>query len=131
MATPKYNIVRYERTGSALTEEQLIETLSKIPISIQVKSGHDLSLTARVFESESSDEPILNVEYGAQLIVVKPQPGKRLADADFFGDRSIFVPSRIMDECTGGGACCSYSFNTERLGLPYAKDLMLDIHKLG
>ena len=131
MATPKYNIVKYECSGSALTEKQLIETLSRIPISIQIKRGHDLSLTAKVFESESSDEPILNVEHGAQLIVVRPQPGKRLADAGFFGDRSVFAPSRIMDECTGGDACCSYSFNTAKLGLPYAKDLMLDIHKLG
>jgi len=130
MANTKYNIVRYDEGMSALTKEQLEETLSKIPISIEIRSGHGLSLTARI-EIESPEEPVLNVEHGAQLIVLKPQSGKRLADAAFYGNRSTFVPSRIMDECTGGGACSSYSFNTAKLGLPYNKDLMLDIHKLG
>ena len=129
MADPKYNIVEIDY-HAALTREQLQETLSKLPLDIDIKKGHDLSLVARIL-SGSSDEPVLNVEHAAQLIVLKPQPGKRLSDAAFYGDRSMFVPSRIMDECTGGGACCSYSFNTARLGLPYDQNLMLDIHKLG
>jgi hypothetical protein len=130
MADPKYIITRYDEGLSALTREQLEETLKKIPISIEIRNGHELSLTARI-EQGTPEEPILNVEHGAKLIVLKPQPGKRLADATYHGAESLFTPSRIMDECTGGGACCSYSFNTGKLGLPYKIDLMLDIHKLG
>ncbi len=131
MEDPKYKIVRYDEVLSALDLDQLKETLSKIPIGIEIRKGHDLSLTSRIFEEDSPEEPILNVEHGAQMIILKPESGKRLSDAAFYGRSNIFVPSRVMDECTGGGACCSYSFNTSKLGLPYDKDLMLDIHKLG
>ena len=65
------------------------------------------------------------------MIIVKPETGKRLADASFTGAGHDFHPSRVMDECTGGGACCSYEFNTKDLGFPFKQDLMLDIHKLG
>jgi hypothetical protein len=129
MATPKYHIQKYDEGMSALTENQLAEILLRLPISIEIADGHELSLDARI--ADTNEEPILNVQHGASLIVLRPQPGKRLADASFYGNRAMFVPSRIMDECTGGGACCSYSFNTWDLGLDYTVNLMLDIHKLG
>ena len=103
--------------------------LEKLPLSVRISTGHDLSLQARV--SSSNEEPILLVEHGASLVSLKPSPGKRLSDGSFGGERGVFSPSRIMDECTGGGACCSYSFNTAELGLPYSHNLMLDIYKLG
>jgi len=130
---PKYNIVCVDESLSALKKDQLEEVLKRIPLSIEIRKGHNLSILPHIsYISESkSEDPVLNVEHGAQLIVLRPQSGMRLYDACFYGKRSNFVPSRVMDECTGGGACCSYSFNTKKLGLSYDKDLMLDIHKLG
>lgn len=130
MDKPIYEIVRHDQ-GSALTREQLLETLSRIPLSIRIKKGHDLSLIARLDEGGSNERPILNVEHLAQLIVLRPQEGNRLADAAFGHPDYVFIPRRIMDELTGGGTCCSYRFSTGALGLPYDYGLTLDIHKLG
>jgi len=126
----KYRIVRYDEGASRLSREQLEETLERLPISFKVIDGHDLSLTARVYQESQCDEPVLNAEHGAGLIVLRPAPGKRLADGNVT-QRGVFEPSRVMDPCTGGGACCSYSFNTGKLGLPYEINLMFDIHLLG
>lgn len=46
---------------SALTEQELQETLAKIPLSIEIRHGHDLSLVARVLE-DPAEAPVLEVE---------------------------------------------------------------------
>ena len=119
-----------------LSRSQLWQILENLPLSVEISNGHELPLKPkleRAGEPESNEEPVLLVEHhGAQLISLRPLPGKRLSNACFYGEhREVFSPSRVMDEVTGGGACCSYSFNTRNLGLPFEKEMMLDIYKLG
>ena len=130
MVAPQYKIIRLDQ-DAALTRAQLEETLARIPISINILSSYDLSQDyASALANERLEEPVLAVNHGAQLIVLRPEPGKRLFNASFGKDRSMFEPLSVMDESTGG-ICSRYGFNTERLGLPYSVDLMLDIHKFG
>jgi hypothetical protein len=116
--------------AGALTSTMLEQLLEALPFRAEISSGHDLSLTARI-DRNADKEAILEVRHFAQVIELKPEQGKRLSDGALGGRRGTFSPSRIMDECTGGGACCSYSFNTRDLGLSYNQELMLDIKKLG
>ena len=114
-----------------LSLQELWYVLNNIPLKVKISDGHNIPLTERL-EDEPFDEPILLVDHAAKIISLRPSPGKRLSDASFFGDRAAaFVPSRVMDELTGGGACCSYSFNTKGLNMPIDYNLVLEIYKLG
>jgi hypothetical protein len=125
---PEYHVMSNE---GKLLDHQLLAVLDALPLHVEVTKGHDLSLETR-FEKNPDDIPVLLVEYAAQLISIKPPYGKRLSDACFYGRLGeAFRPSRVMDECTGGGACCSYAFNTGKLGLPFDHEMMIDIYKLG
>lgn len=129
MAKPIYEIAKYNTLGVALTRKQLVSVLEKLPLDIKIARGHALSLDANLLVRE--EEPILCVEHGAQSIVLRPKEGMRLYDGKFDAYANAFHPSRIMAEYSGGGACCSYQFNTADLRFPFAKELMLEIHKLG
>ena len=125
--TLKPNYIISEVDG-ALSRWHLTDILSRLPITVRVHPGHELSLDSFV---DSSKDNTLIVHHHAAIISLKPPAGYRLSDGSFYGDRSMFIPSRIMDECTGGGACCSYSFNAKDLGSELDQELMLDIYKLG
>ncbi len=131
---PYYDIVRVEPT-SALSRQQLRKVLQCIPLVVEVRQGHELSLEARTHvdtEEDHPTEPVLRVYHGAYLNEIKPGAGKRLSSACFLGeDAKLFTPSRVMDERTGGGACSSYHFSTSDLGISYYAKLGLDIYKLG
>jgi len=130
--TIKYQ-VKYIDTR-CLSHSQLWQILENLSLSIEISDGHELPLKHklnRAGEPESTEEPVLFVEHDAQLISLRPPPGKRLSRCFYGEHKEAFSPSRVMDEDTGGGACCSYSFNTKALGLPFEKEMMLEIYKLG
>jgi hypothetical protein len=130
MVKPIYHIMTFDPGFSKeLTMDELVETLIELPISIGIAPGYELPINRYVRRNEA--EPILEVDSGGSIISLRPQKGMRLSDAAFCGDSSMFDPSRIMDECTGGGACSTYEFLTERLGLPFNRDLMIEVYKLG
>lgn len=132
LETPKYIIMKKDERS--LSGTQLKEILKVIPLHIEISNGYGLSLESSLRRERDSEisEPILIIKQGAQIISMRPKRGKRLSDACFYTERmKAFYPSRVMDETTGGGACCSYGFNTKDLGLPFEKNIMLDIYKLG
>ena len=132
MATekPNYKIGRFEN-NSTFSRTQLEQVLDAIPIKVNVVEGHDLSMEPRDYDDKVN--PTLMVDYlGAQNISLKPPEGYRLADAHMSGPLAKkFHPTRIMDEDTGNGACCSYHANTKELGLYIDVDFSFDIYKLG
>jgi hypothetical protein len=110
---------------------KLVRLLEEIPFSFRTSEGHDLSLERRYSDNSRKEQYLLAELSYPDIILLKPRKGERLSDGSFYGKKAkFFYPSRVMDECTGGGACCSYVFEPRALGLDYDW-MVLDIHKLG
>ena len=120
-------VIKYairECTG-ILPRERLEEVLARLPFNAEVygaEENWDSNIPSR-------REPLV-VDHAASLIALMPSEGMRLIDANFGGKYSkAFTLSRLMDECTGGGSCSSFSFNTRDLELPYSHQMVVEIYK--
>jgi hypothetical protein len=115
-----------------MNESQLEQLLEALPIMFDIAKGHESPLYPELCDDHIEFvEPVMYASHSASVVALKPPSGCRLQDCSFVGPQEVFSPSRVMDECTGGGSCCSYFFNTADLGLGFEYDLMIDIYKLG
>lgn len=115
--------------NGALSREQLEKVLARLPVTLKTIDGVALP-EHKYLQPGTGDNPtIMLVSHSAQVISLKPQKGKRVCDGAFYGSQRAFNPSRVLDETLGHGESNSYSFDTKDIGLPFSKELMLDIYK--
>ncbi len=110
----------------------LESVLRVLPLSVHISAGRRLSARGK--------KPIelpakLYVRWaGGEVFSVEPESGARISGGCFYGEyQNAISPSRVFDECIARheGETNSYYFNTQDLGLPFSRDLMIDVHKYG
>ncbi len=123
---------KIEGCTGILSLTRLEEVLRNIPLSVKTTKGRRLPAEGDSSKIVPDNPTVLIVNHGAQVISLRPENGKRIYDASFYSERrEAFTPSRVLDESIGFGESNSYSFDTRNLGLPFSRELMLDIHKYG